>query len=85
MKEPTHPFLFISGDEKGENFLCLFLKLVKTHKVETQIPTQHLVQKQVKEWQKRMLIEENAAGTQQNALCLQTFSDSLLWKGFLKS
>ena len=48
MKEPTHPFLFISGDEKGENFLCLFLKLVKTHKVETQIPTQHLVQKQVK-------------------------------------
>ena len=26
VKEPIHRFRFISGDEKGENFLCLFLK-----------------------------------------------------------
>ena len=26
MKEPTHHFLLISGDEKGENLLWLFLK-----------------------------------------------------------
>lgn len=26
MKEPIHRFRFISGDEKGESFLCLFLK-----------------------------------------------------------